>query len=142
MPPIMKAAGQFGRQTFQIIADTETDGGFTPAWKKKRLFNIKRQQITLKSAGQTQKGIMILGKQSDFQEEVLGETVNITRKKIILQICLIDDDLICMFWKKIITTSKKKADKTRNKQLCRFKTKPKGVLIYSFIFHTCFTPTS
>lgn len=81
MLPIMKAAGQFGRQTFQIIADTEADGGFTPAWKKKWLFNIKCLQITLKSAGQTQKGIMNLGEQPDFQAEVLGETVKFTRRK-------------------------------------------------------------
>lgn len=91
MPHIMKSAGQFGRETSQIIADTETDGDFTPAWEKKWLFNIKRQQITLKPAGQTQKGVMDLGKQPDLRAEVLGETVKDTEKERHLYILCFKD---------------------------------------------------
>lgn len=123
---IMKSAGQFGRETSQIIADTETDGDFTPAWEKKWLFNIKRQQITLKPAGQTQKGVMDLGKQPDFQSEVLRETVKFKKGTAPLHIKfqrhLHNNDLICLFWEIRFNKNNKRQEGRIPKKLCKFNT--------------------
>lgn len=77
------SAGRSGRENTQIRAHTEADGDFTPAWEKKRLFNIKPQQIIFKPAGQTQKGITSLGKRPASQDA--GEIVNQAKWKVALR---------------------------------------------------------
>lgn len=58
------SAGQSGKESTQVRADSEADGDFTPTWGKKWLFKIKPQQITLKAVGPIQKGIVTLWKQA------------------------------------------------------------------------------
>lgn len=65
--------GHSGREATQIRAYTETDGDFIPAWEKKWLFYIKPQHITLKPAGQTQKGDCGSGEAARLLRRAAGE---------------------------------------------------------------------